>query len=105
MANEFGAGKFDSKIKFFAQQKVQGSLGPKVEYAEISSAWANVKFMSDGERWYAGSLKQSVSVRFIIRERVIGRDWQIQYKGVTYNINGVKEIDGHLLEITCGGVN
>lgn len=104
MAREFGAGKFDSKIKFLVPTKVQGSLGPKIEYVEGASVWANTKFASDGERWFAGSLKQTVTVRFVIRERQIGRDWRVSYKGTVYSINGVKEIDGHLIEITCGGV-
>lgn len=104
MARQFGAGKLDARIKFLVPTKVQGSLGAKVEYVEADAVWANAKFASDGERWFAGSLKQSVSVRFVIRERQVGRDWRISYKGNIYSINGVKEIEGHLIEITCGGV-
>lgn len=102
--SKFGAGDLNERITFLVATKVDDGLRTINTFATGDTVSANVKWLSDNARWYADSLQQSVSIRFVVRTKDIKHDWRIRYKGVDYAINGFKPIDKAFIEITCGEV-
>lgn len=67
--------------------------GDSYVWSELAEVWAEVKPISDGERWRAAQVLASVTTRFRIRwgagVKVTDR---IIYDGLVYDIAAVKEI-------------
>lgn len=100
--SKYGAGDLNERITFSIPELVHDGRRGKNVYADGDSVWAHVRWVSDGERFRANSLQQTIDVRFIVRTRSIGRDWRVTHKGIVYNIVGIKPIDTAFVEVTCG---
>lgn len=101
------AGRLDRRIVLKRRKSGSNGFGEPVdEWAVLSTVWANVAPVSDGERWRAGETLASKLCRFTIRwaarVSVLDPRDQIDYDGRTWDIQGVKEMGRReFLEITA----
>lgn len=102
------AGNRDRRISIERFVATENDLGEEIKtWSEIvvGGIWAQVRAVSDGERWKAGEISAQKTSRFVILFSAapdVGPKDRIQYDGGTYNILAVKEL-GHRegLEITA----
>lgn len=97
-----GAGELDKRIELFAMTLVDTGLSTNEVMSSVGSVWAKATPISDGERFRAGAVSYQLQMRFIIRNRQIDENFQIEYKGKRFAVYGIKEIEGNFIEITAG---
>lgn len=89
------AGKLDRRItieRSFATTDAVGGEAPS--WLPLRTVWAEVRQISDGERWRAAEVSAFATTRFIVRwadDKVEETD-RIIYNGGTYDIVGIKEL-------------
>lgn len=103
------AGKLDRRIQFQRFTLTDDGFGQVEAFANLGSPIAAGKRdVSDGERMRAGEVSAQITSRFHVRSSAFTRDLtpadRLVYEGKTYNIYGIKELEGRkrLLEITAG---
>ena len=103
-----GARKLDRRIQFRRYTEVDDGFSKVENWADHGSpVWASKQDVSDGERVRGAEVSATLTARFVIRSSVFSRDLTakdaLTYKGVTYEIFGIKEIGRNKwLEITSG---
>lgn len=99
------AGGLDRRIVVERATVALDGFGAAVEiWAALATVWAEVRWISDGERWRAGAVGAEAVMRVTIRAglRVTERD-RLVIDGRVHGISGVKEIGrGEGQEITAG---
>jgi SPP1 family predicted phage head-tail adaptor len=103
-----GAGEFDRRISFerFTVED-DGFSNVKKWAAYGGMVWAKKTDVSDGEKARADGVSATLTARFQIRSSSFARELTpkdcIVYRGVSYEIFGIKEVGRNdLLEITAG---
>lgn len=91
------AGKLDRRIKLQKNVLALDDYGNQIDnWSEYINVWANVKPISDGERFGGGEVKAYATHRFQIRWHLMIADlsavWRLEYDGRQYDISGVKEL-------------
>lgn len=102
--SKIGAGDLSERITFIVVTKVDDGYSTNNVYRDGDTVYANVRFVSDKEKFVANSIQQTINVRFIIRKREVKRDWRIRHNGIVYNITGYRPLDKAYVEITCGAI-
>lgn len=104
-------GNLDRRIKLRQRSShLLDEMGGQIdEWTDYWTVWANVKPVSDGERFGSGNVKSYATHRFTIRysQDVANIDptWQLVFDGRDFEISGIKEIGRRLfLEITATAV-
>lgn len=106
------AGEFDRKVQFRRSSSVSDDFSQVDVWADYGTLIsANVKSVSDGEKWRAGEVAAHITTRFIIRWSVFAgtltpKD-RLIYEGRVYDISGIKEMVGRrrFLEVTAAARN
>ncbi|WP_305970918.1 MULTISPECIES: head-tail adaptor protein [unclassified Mameliella] len=76
-------------------------------YDQGAPIYAQRRDVSDAERYSAGAWDNKLVTRFVIRNTAAGRDIRrtdrLTHEGITYEIDGIKEVPGKraFLEITA----
>ncbi len=99
------AGTLDRRVTIERFTAMLDAFGGEVKvWAPVATVWANVKPISDGERWRAGEVGATASVRITIRWGFsVGVEDRMIHDGRIYEIVGVKEIGRQVgQEITAG---
>ncbi|MGR3749587.1 phage head closure protein [Paracoccus sp. (in: a-proteobacteria)] len=102
-----GAGKLDKRIRLLAPVREDNGLEVIETMQPVATVWAGVDYLSDTERFRAGAVNSSASVRFTIRDREVQKTWQVQLRNKLYAIDGIKPSSrgDAFLEITAGEVS
>lgn len=102
------AGKLDRRIQFQRFALVDDGFRKVETWADHGgTVAASKKDVSDGEKSRADSISATLTARFIVRSSAFSRDLtakdRLTYKGETYAVFGIKELDRlKRLEITAG---
>lgn len=102
------AGKLDRRIQFRRYTMTDDGFSQVEAWADHGSpVWASKQDLSDGEKMRAGEVSASLTARFEVRSsdfsRALTPKDALTYRGVTYEIFGIKEIGrNRMLEITAG---
>lgn len=91
------SGKMDRRISLEKPILGKDSRGQaRYTYGTPITLWAQIKPVSDGEKYGSGDVKAYATHRFWIRYHIAVADldprWKLTYDGVVYDISGVKEI-------------
>lgn len=104
-------GKLDRRITLlrFGETLDQWNQ-PTDGWSEITKRWASKQDVSDGEKLRAAQVGATVTTRFVVRSDSVTRTLtaadRIEYDGVTYAIEGTKEIGRReAIEITASRPN
>uniref|UniRef100_UPI0040483DEA phage head closure protein n=1 Tax=Yoonia sp. TaxID=2212373 RepID=UPI0040483DEA len=103
-----GAGKLDRRIQFRRYTMTDDGFSKVETWADYgTSVWASKKDVSDAERMRAGEVSAVLTARFEVRSSSFTRGLTakdaVSYRGVAYNIFGIKEFGrNNRLEITAG---
>ena len=102
------AGQLDRQIQFQRFTLTDDGFGSVEAWADHGTLeWASKTDISDGEKWRAQEVSASISTRFMVRYSAFTRDItpkdRLTCEGFSYDISGIKEIDGRRrwLEITA----
>lgn len=88
-----GAGKLDKRIALLQPVTIDDGLREKSTYTNVRTVWANVHWISDGERFRGGDNTRDLVIRFTIRTSKslpVDTSWLITYGGKTYAIISAK---------------
>ncbi|MZR14228.1 phage head closure protein [Maritimibacter sp. DP07] len=102
------AGKMDRLLTIQrASVALDGYGGEKYQWSDLAVVWADVREISDEERWRAGQVGVQVKFRALIRWQPTLWDLstkdRVKIGSTVYAIFGVKEIDrSRAFEITAG---
>lgn len=102
-----GAGKLDKRIALLRPAVIDDGLRQKSTYTEVRTAFAQVQWVSDGERFSAGENARNTVLRITIRTNKtlpVDTSWRVTYAGKTYALTGVKPNakDDAFIELTAG---
>jgi SPP1 family predicted phage head-tail adaptor len=102
------AGSLDRQIQFQRATSADDGYGMVTTWADHGCLqWAKKTDASDGERWRASEVSAIITTRFVVRYSEFTRDIspkdRLTCEGFSYEISGIKEIDGRRrwLEITA----
>jgi SPP1 family predicted phage head-tail adaptor len=102
------AGAIDRQIQFQRATSADDGYGVVTSWANHGGLqWASKADVSDGERWRASEVSAIITTRFVVRysefTRGITPKDRLTCDGFSYDISGIKEIDGRRkwLEITA----
>ncbi|WP_444668479.1 phage head closure protein [Cereibacter changlensis] len=100
-------GKMDKRIQILKRYLIDDGIQTKETYAPLKQVWASVEYLSDGERIRAATAERNMQIRFVIRASKsfdLDNTFRIHFKGSTYDIDGVKPVNGseEFLEVTAG---
>jgi SPP1 family predicted phage head-tail adaptor len=110
-----GAGSLDRRVQFRRAGLVDEGYSTSIKWDAAAPenddhglpVWAKKTDVSDAERWRAGEVSASITTRFVVRwssfTRGITPKDRLFCEGLTYDISGIKEIEGRRqwLEITA----
>ena len=97
MRGGLDAGRLDRRVTIQRiTSRTQDAYGGEVAvWSDLATVWAEVRPISDGERWRTGEAQIAAVAthRFCIRWGLgVGPLDRLQYEGRVYEITGVKEI-------------
>lgn len=102
------AGKLDRRITLQRFTETRDEYNEPVKtWVTLATRWASYEPIRDGEKFSASETMAGLSARFVIRYSAAVADLdpkdRLVFKGVIYEIVGVKETEGRNvgLEITC----
>ena len=102
------AGNLDRRVQFLRAALTDNGFEQVETFANHGNpVWASKRDVSDGERARAGEVAAHISTRFVVRYSAFTAGLTpkdaMTCEGVTYNIAGIKEIEGRRqwLEITA----
>ena len=101
------SGNLDKRITISAKTLIDDGLRAKEVFTNHKTVWANVSYLSDAQRFSAGSAGRDLKVRFVIRRipgTEISHENEIVFSGKAYFIDGAKpwRDDENFIEITAG---
>ena len=102
------AGRLDRRVQFQRFTLIDDGFRKVETWADHGSTVAASKNdVSDGEKSRADSVSATLTARFQVRSSAFSRDLtakdRLTYKGETFEIFGIKELDRlRMLEITAG---
>ena len=89
------AGKLDRRISIERAFATTDAVGGEVlSWLPLRTVWAEVRQISDGERWRAAEVSAFATTRFTVRwdDDAVEETDRILYDGGVYEIVGIKEI-------------
>lgn len=102
------AGRMDRRVQFMRFSRSDGEFGQVENWsAHGTPVWASKKDVSDAERVRAHEVSATITTRWMVRSSVFSRGLTakdaLSYRGLTYQIFSIKEMDRRgFLEITTG---
>ncbi len=97
--SEFTAGKLNRRIALYAKVLTPDGCGGGTTVPTLQQeAWANIKPSRGSERFFAEKIEAPETTRFVIRyvTTIIenqDESWYILYKGITYNIRSIFDVE------------
>lgn len=99
-------GDLNKRLSILRNTKQRNALNEQTnQWSVLRTVWGNVHFVSDGEKFRAGTVSRKLAIRVTIRKPngfdVLPSD-RVQVGSTVYNIGGVKPVDRErFIEITA----
>lgn len=99
-------GQLNKRVTLLKRTITSGKPNPVTSFMPSHTIWANIAWVSDGEKVRADHVQKKTVIRATIRNSKalqIDHSDRMSYSGVEYAIEGIRPIDDEkFLEITLG---
>ena len=99
------AGMLNERITFMTETLVSTGVGKKKQFSEGATVWANIRWVSDREKYRSNVIGQTIDIRVVIRAREVSKQNRVKYDGNVYEITAMRPLNKEWLELTLGAVN